>query len=102
MEGGGGLPALFQKLEKNALILGKNVLILVIYWLSFQAKKADFFLCGTFPTCIVHDRLSKRPNFKKSPLPLKIPGYTLVAFIFVGIRNFLLIIPKFQEEIQSS
>ena len=31
-------PALFQKYEKSALILGKNVLILVIYGLNFSFK----------------------------------------------------------------
>ena len=31
-------PALFQKLEKSALILGKNALIVVIYRLNFSFK----------------------------------------------------------------
>ena len=31
-------PALFQKLEKSALILGKNALIVVIYGLNFSFK----------------------------------------------------------------
>ena len=36
---GGGLPHLFQKFEKSALILGENALIVVIYGLNFSFKK---------------------------------------------------------------
>ena len=37
-EGGEVYPALFQKLKKRALILRKNVLIVVIYKLNFSFK----------------------------------------------------------------
>ena len=51
-------PALFQKLKKSALILGKNALIVVIYGLNFsfkmqflrvsRTKNGDFSLRGNF------------------------------------------------------
>ena len=58
-EGGEFSPALFWKLVKNALILGKNALIVVIYGLnkishsgcnfkSFQEKKQEMFPYGVF------------------------------------------------------
>ena len=42
--GGEFSPALFQKLEKSALILGKYALIVVIYGLNFSFKM-HFFKC---------------------------------------------------------
>ena len=72
-------PALFQKLEKSALILGKNALIVVIYGLNFSFKmqflrvpgiNPEVFPCrAKFLSRVVHDYLSKCPNPKKTPLP---------------------------------
>ena len=42
---------LFQKLKKSALILGKNALIIVIYW--FIGEKQEIFHCGAFPFRVV-------------------------------------------------
>ena len=76
---GGVSSALFQKLEKSALILGKNALILVIYglnlWIKMKflrvsRKKPEIFHCGAkFLSRAVHYCLSKCPNSKKTPLP---------------------------------
>ena len=51
-------PAVFRKLEKTALILGKNALIAVAYGLNFSFKKQflrvfmrtiqEIFSCGAF------------------------------------------------------
>ena len=102
MGGGGGLPCPFSKIGKKCPNFGKKCPDIGHLLVEFSGEKGRFFSLRDLSSCIVHECLSKCPNFKKSPLPLKIPGYRLVAFIFVGIRNFLLIIPKFQEEIQSS
>ena len=62
-------PALFQKLEKSALILRKNALIVVIYGYNFsfkmrflrvsREKNRIFFLCGAFLSRVVGECLSK-------------------------------------------
>ena len=60
--GGGGevSPALFRKLEKSPLILGKNALIVVIYGQDFsfemklrvsRQKNGDFFPARLFFSC---------------------------------------------------
>ena len=54
--GGGEVsPTIFENLEKSTLILGKNVLIVAMYWLhfscdfkSFQEKKPKILSCGAF------------------------------------------------------
>ena len=76
---GGGLPYPFPKLEKSALILGKNAMIVVICGLNFsfkmkfcgvlQEEKVEIFPCGVFLSRVVHDCLSKYPDSKKTPLP---------------------------------
>ena len=74
--GGGGevvCPALFQKLEKNALVCGKKCPDCgLLLWSSFKMqflrvsrrKNRRFFPCGAFLSCIVGECLSKRPNSK--------------------------------------
>ena len=76
---GGGIPALFRKLKKSALIWRKNVLIVVIYGYNFsfkikflrasRGKACRFFTCGAFLSRVVRECLSKCPNSKKTPLP---------------------------------
>ena len=76
---GGGIPALFRKLKKSALIWRKNVLIVVIYGYNFsikmkflrvsRGKTRRFFPCGAFLSRVVGECLSKCPNSKKTPLP---------------------------------
>ena len=84
LEGGKGevSSSLSLKLEESALILGKSVLILIIYrsnfsfkmqFLSFSWRKNPKFspkLCFWW--------LSKCPNSKKTSLPRQIPGYAPV------------------------
>ena len=64
LEGGGGQvsPALFQKLEKSVLILGKNSLIVVVYGVNFTFKtqflrvcrrKPEILPCGAYLSCVV-------------------------------------------------
>ena len=79
VESGEVSPALYQKLEKSALIWRKIVLIVVIYGYNFSFKmkflrvsrqiNQRFFPCGTFLSRAVGECLSKCPNSKKTPLP---------------------------------
>ena len=88
-KGGEVSPALFQKLEKCALIWRKNVLIVVIYGYNFsfkmkflrvsRGKTGRSFPCGAILSLVLGECLSKLPNSKKIPLPQKIPGYTPVC-----------------------
>ena len=71
-------PALFQKLEKSALISGENVLIAVIYELNFlfkvqflrvsRKKEQRFYPAEPFFFVLQIIFLSKCPNSKKTPL----------------------------------
>ena len=71
-------PALFQALEKSALIWRKNALIVIIYGLNFsfkmkfsrisRRKKPRFFPCGAFHSHPVCECLSQCPNSKKTHL----------------------------------
>ena len=79
--GGGGevSRALFQKLEKSALICGKNCPDCGHLWVKFSFKlqvlrvsnreNRRFFPCSAFLSCVVGECLSKCPNSKKIPLP---------------------------------
>ena len=71
-EGGRGkvCPYLFQKLEKVALTLGKNALIVVSYGLnvSFDMYFLRVYPGGPFISCVVHDYLSKCPDSSKTSL----------------------------------
>ena len=65
-EGGKVYPALFQKLKKSALILRKNVLIVVIYKLNFSFKMQSL-------------RVSRRKNRRFMPV-----GSFFLVFIKVS------------------
>ena len=79
--GGGGevSPALFEKLEKRALICGKKCLNCGHLWVKFsfkmqflrvsRRKNQRFFPCRDFLSCVLGECLSKCPNSKKTPLP---------------------------------
>ena len=85
-------PALFQKLEKSALILEKNALIVSILGLishfkcgfkSFQERKKHIFLpVGLFLHVLWMKCLSTCPDSEKTPLPWNIPGYAPVLELF--------------------
>ena len=72
-------PALFQKLEKSALICGKkrpdcgHLRVKLSFKMQFlrvsRRKNRRFFPCGTFLSCAVGECLSKCRNSKKTPLP---------------------------------
>ena len=76
--GGEVSPALFQKLEKSALILGKNALIVVIYGLNFlfkmqfvrfsRRKSWRFFPAGPFFSTRL---FIKVPYFQENSAALK-------------------------------
>ena len=72
-------PAVFQKLEKSALICGKicpdcgNLWIKFLFKMQFlrvsRQENQRLLPCGTFLSCVVGECLSKYPNSKKTPLP---------------------------------
>ena len=79
-EGGGEVSsALFEKLEKSALICGKKSRDCGHLWVKFsfkmqflrvsREKNRRFFACGAFLSCVLGECLSKCPNSKKTPLP---------------------------------
>ena len=87
-------PALFQKLGKISLTLGKNTLITVIRVLNFsfkvQFKRVSRKKTWRFLSSVVDDCLSKCPHPKKNLLSWNISGYAPVItlpFDF-GERNF--------------
>ena len=92
-------PALFRKLEKSALIWGKNALIVVIYGLNFsfkmqffrvsRQKNRRFLPCVAFLSGAVVECLSKCPNFEKTPLPEKNPGYAHGATPYFTNKTFI-------------
>ena len=53
-----------------------------------RRKNRRFFPCGDFLSCVVGECLSKHPNSKKTPLPLKISGYaTDVDFVYGAFNS---------------
>ena len=96
-------PALFQKLGKISLTLGKNTLITVIRVLNFsfkvQFKRVSGKKTWRFLSSVVDDCLSKCPHPKKNFLSWNISGYAPVItlpFDF-GERNFSSTIKRSQN-----
>ena len=96
-------PALFQKLGKISLTLGKNTLITVIRVLNFsfkvQFKRVSRKKTWRFLSSVVDDCLSKCPHPKKNLLSWNISGYAPVItlpFDF-GERNFSSTIKRSQN-----
>ena len=99
----GGLPSLFWKQTKSALILGKIALFTCFYGLnshlkcSFKSiwrKNAKIFPCKALILYVVHKCLSKctlinkKPVSKKPVLPWKIPGCVPVTLILTFHPSF--------------
>ena len=105
-EGGRGkvCPYLFQKLEKVALTLGKNALIVVSYGLnvSFDMYFLRVYPGGPFISCVVHDYLSKCPDSSKTSLRyIYIYIYIYMSIykcIYVYISVYINVSKRFKAE----
>ena len=88
---GAGPPYPFSKLEKRALILGKNAMIVVIYGLNFSFKmkfygglheeKLEIFPCGSFFLVLYII------DYQSTPIPRKLSYLKILPPVDIFINH---------------